>query len=342
MALARARSLYLAGVLLGWANMAASHEVSQRLGGYKSSDGESRSAGGVSASLEPKGFGRLPITSAAYTFDAGIERIRSNDLSTNEYMQLHFPEGSRLQRSAGLQTVHTVSKITDIRAGGSWGSDDVSTSRSANAGVGHWWLNDTVQTNIDISRTINERPESSILDYDAQLIRLAPSVDSAGGVLTAKYLATPTTVWAAAYTRIVSSDRPQIDAYTLQLKQFFPAITGAVHGSISRIINTGEVTTSTNAGSLAGVQAEVAFLKSLWRDASMRLGYRFVREDEETRATGDHLVYGADSYSLGLLQDFKKGVVTDRPTSAHIVATRYLSNAGYGAVMGEAGLAVKF
>lgn len=329
-------------VLWGCASSVMAHEVGQRLGGYKASDGESRSAGGMSGTIDHGAFGSSPLTSASYNVDAGVERIRYDSIVGNKYMEENFPTGSKIQKNASLNTSHTVQKLTDVRVGGTWSSDNVTSSKSASAGMGHWWFSDTIQTNLDVSRTVTDRPYDFILDYDAERIDLSPQVNSGGATVAIKHLATPTTIWGTSYTRVESSDRPRLDAYSAQIKQFIPAWAASVHGTVTRIINTGTVSTNTTSGSLAGSQAELAFLKSLWQGASSRIAYRFVREDEHTRAYGDHLVYGADSYTAGISQDIRKGVITDRAMTASAVATRYMSNGGLGATAGEAGLAVKF
>jgi len=330
----------LAGLLMPL--MAPAAEVTQRVGGYRSTNGETRAEGALGGSIERGPYNATGISSASYTLDASVEKIRTEFQTSDKYMAEHFPLGSRLQRSASIGATHTVRKLTDIRVGGGLTSDLVTNSRSVSGGVGHWWFQESIQTNIDFSRTITDRPPAYILDYDAETILLAPNVASGGVTASFKHLATPTTVWGGSYTRVEATARPRLDAYGTLIKQYIPVLAAAVHGSMTRIINTGPVTTETTSGSLAGIQAEVAFLKTLWRGASGRASYRYAREDEHTRAFGDHLLFGADSYTIGLSQDLDKGVVIDRPVTANLVGTRYITNRGVSATMGEAGLSIKF
>ncbi|MCX6125594.1 MAG: hypothetical protein NTV34_12745 [Proteobacteria bacterium] len=318
------------------------NEVTQRVGGYHSTDGESRATGSLGGTLERGAFGTSSVSSASYNIDAGVEKIRITNLADDRYMQDYFPEGSRLQRSVALGTSHTINKLTDFRLGGNWNSDLVTKTKSISGGVGHWWRQDTIQTNLDFSRTILDRPDSYVLDYDRETVLLTPKVTSGGATFSFKHLATPTTIWGGSYTRVDSSDRPRLHAFGAQVKQFIPALTASIHGAFTRIVNTGPVTTQTTSGSLAGIQAEVAVLKSLWQGAAGRAAYRYAREDEERRAFGDHVVHGADSYTLGLSQDINKGILTDRPVTASVVGTRYITNGGVSASLGEAVLAVKF
>jgi hypothetical protein len=157
-----------------------------------------------------------------------------------------------------------------------------------------------------------------------------------------KHLATPTLVWGASYTRVESEDRPRLDAYAANIRKYLPEVSSAIHGSAARLINTGEVSTNTSIGSLAGVQAELAFLKELWKGAASRISYRYVREDEETRAFGDHIIYGSDNYSAGFTQDLKRGTISQYPTTVNVAVTRSISNSETHATSGEAGLGMKF
>lgn len=317
-------------------------EVMQRVGGYSGDAGnETRSAAALGGSITQRPLFDGAISSGSYDLQAGVEQIAVKDFAKDKYMSEYFPNGVRENRSASLNTSQTIRKLTDVRLGGNWLSDNVTTTRTASAGVGRWWFHDTIQTNVDVSKTETNGPTISILDLDSETINLGPKVASGGGTFSLKHLATPTTIWGASWTRIDASNRPPLNAYGLNGKQFIPAWSAAIHGSVTRIINTGEVDTTTSSGSLTGIQSEWAFLKTLWDGGASRVAYRFVREDEQTRAYGDHMLYGADSYSMGFTQDIKKGVISDRPLQAHVVATRYISNAG-GAVLGEAGLTTKF
>lgn len=328
--------------LLSMPSLLGAHEINPYFGGYKATNGESRSEGSVAGTLESGPYGSTGISSASYTVSGSKERIVVDEVGQDKYLEEYFPDGVREQNTVGLSTTHTFKKLTDLRLGGLWSSDSETTSKTWSAGLGHWWFHDSIQTNLDVSRTQTNRPSSAILDYDAETVLLAPSVSNGGATLSVKHLATPTTVWSAGYTRVEASDRPRLDAYRVALRQFIPPATASVHTSLTRIINTGPVTTETTSGSLAGLQAEIAFLKSLWQGAAARLGYRYAREDEETRAYGDHLVYGADSYTLGFTQDVKKGVVTDHAFTVRATATRYITNRGVSASLGEAGMAVRF
>lgn len=337
--------LYRCGIVVSFVTLDGvvfANEVMQRIGAYSTDQStETRSAATLGGEMTQRPLFDGAISSGTYNLEAGIEQVAIRDISHDKYMEAYFPNGTRENRSVSLNTNQTIRKLTDVRLGGNWLSDSVTTTRTMSGGVGQWWFHDTIQTNLDLSKTQTNGPIVTILDYDQKAINLPPLVNSGGGTFSIKHLATPTTVWGAGYTRIESSTRPQLSAYTLNAKQFIPKWSAAVHGSVARIINTGSVGEETTTGSMTGVQSEIALLKTLWDGGATRVAYRFVREDEETRAYGDHLLYGADSYSLGLTQDVKKGLLTDRPLKVHAVATRYLSNSG-GAFLAEAGLTTKF
>lgn len=332
----------VASFLGGHSAAVLADEVMQRLGGYSSdASAETHSAATIGGEITQRPLLNGNISSGAYDLEAGIEQVTFKDISHDNYMKENFPSGTRENRSVSLNTTQTIRKLTDLRLGANWLSDSVTTTKTFSGGIGHWWFHDTIQTNVDISKTQTDGTAVSILDYDQREVILPPQVNSGGGTLSVKHLATPTTVWGASWTRIDATNRPPLNAYALNGKQFIPAWDAAIHGSVARVINTGDVGLDTSSGSLTGTQSEIAFLKNLWQGAASRVAYRFVREDEQTRAYGDHLLYGADSYSLGMSQEVKKGVVTDRPLKVHAVATRYLSNSG-GAFLGEAGLTTKF
>ncbi|MCX6119821.1 MAG: hypothetical protein NT027_19980 [Proteobacteria bacterium] len=336
------RRIIVTGAFVVGSNVGMGHEMGQRLGSYQGSDGESRVAGGLTGAIEAGAYGDSGVTSASYTIDASLESIRYKDISKNDYMLEFFPSGLKEQQSVSIGTSHTISKINDLRAGGTYSTDSISDSKSWNLGLGRWWFQDSFQTNIDVSQTITSRPSDSILDTDFQLIELGPKVSSRGASLSFKHLATTTTVWGGSYTRVISSDRPRLDAYAVNVRQFIPSVKGAIHAMAARLINTGAVSTDTTLGSLAGVQAEIAILKEIVAGTNTRVGYRYVREDEQSRAYGDHLIYGADNYSWGVTQDIKKNEFLPRPTVAHFSATRSIANSGIGSTTGEAGLSTKF
>ena len=144
------------------------------------------------------------------------------------------------------------------------------------------------------------------------------------------------------FSRIVSEERPFLDIYTFEFRQYLTQLNAAIHGAYSRMINTGDIDPVTDYGSMTGHQFEVSFLKKVFESGQWKASYRFVREDEHKRATGDHLVYGADQYSSSYVHNLKAGVLTAYPTSLQLGASRYLSNAGFSSVGGEAGMKVRF
>lgn len=315
------------------------HEIDQHVGRFSSTDGESRVMakfiGRADAPAFADGDGQLSVSLSAQS-----ETIENND----KYMQTHFDEGTRRETSFGVDVLTTLAKRSEVSVGGSVAGDTVTRSKSARASFGQWFLGDQLRVGVAGSKSLTERPVDSFLDYDSATVNVAPRVESSSGSLNLKAILNPRTIASGDYTVVSSSERPLLRSWSVGLKQFIDSCDCAVHGEAARVINLGKLDTTMSVGELTGNQFTVAYLQSLWKNAHSRLSYRYAREDEFTRAYGDHLVFGADSYVAGLSQEIDDVTVagTARPVLLDLAATRYIHNRAGAATTVEFGGSVKF
>lgn len=331
-------AMLLTGIAI-FSSTSMAHEIDQRLGRYSSSDGESRVmakfTGRADAPAFAGGDGQVSLSLSAQS-----ETIKNSD----KYMQTHFEEGIRRETSFGVDLLTTVAKRSEVSFGGSVAGDTVTKSKSMRASLGQWFIGDQLRVGVSGSRSVTERPVDSFLDYDSATVALAPRVVSSSGSLNLKAILNPRTIASGDYTVVSSSERPLLRSWSVGLKQFIDPCDCAVHGEAARVINLGKLDTTMSVGELTGTQFTVAYLQSLWKNAHGRLSYRYAREDEFTRAYGDHLVFGADSYVAGLSQEIDDVTVAGaaRPILLDVAATRYIHNQAGAATTVELGGSVKF
>jgi hypothetical protein len=281
------------------------------------------------------GDGQLSLSVSAQS-----ETIKNND----KYMQTHFEHGIRRETSFSADVLTTLAKRSEVSLGGSVSGDTVTRSKSGRASFGQWFLGDQLRVGVAGSNSVIERPKDSFLDYDSATVALVPRVESSSGSINLKAILNPRTIASGDYTVVRSSERPLLRSWSVGLKQFIDQCDCAVHGEAARVINLGKLDTTMSVGELTGTQFTVAYLQSLWKNAHSRLSYRYAREDEFTRAYGDHLVFGADSYVAGLSQELDNVTVAGaaRPVLLDVAATRYIHNRAGAATTVELGGSVKF
>jgi hypothetical protein len=315
------------------------HEIDQRLGRYSSSDGESRVMAKFSGRAEAPAFAGGD-GQASLSLSAQSETIKADD----KYMQTHFEQGIRRETSFGVDLLTTLAKRSEVSLGASVAGDTVTRSKSARASFGQWFLGDQLRVGIAGSNSVTERPIDSFLDYDSVTVNLPPRVVASSGSINLKAILNPRTIASGDYTLVSSSERPLLRSWSVGLKQFIDSCECALHGEAGRVINLGKLDTRMSVGELTGTQFTVAYLQSLWKNAHSRLSYRYAREDEFTRAYGDHLIFGADSYVAGLSQELDNVMVAGdaRPVLLDVAATRYIHNQAGAATTVEIGGSVKF
>ena len=165
-------------------------------------------------------------------------------------------------------------------------------ARTGGVGLSRWVFKENLQLSADVSRTLVESPVFETLGADSDVVAAPPVVTSTGTALGAKVLATPTTVTNVSWTHTEANNRPPANIYGIGVKQFITVTDSAVHFDAFRAVNRGRVTTATTYGEVDAWIGEAAFLQTLWRNASGRIGYRYYREDETTRVDQNEFVRG--------------------------------------------------
>jgi len=330
---------FVVSLFVGSTAEVLAHEVDQRVGGYSSTDGEARMMAKFAGRAEAPLIGDGDWAPAV-SFSAQIERVKSKD----KYMQSNFPLGERVDKNFSVDGYLTVAKRMEVAIGASQGGDSVSSVASARTSFGHWLLGDQLRLGFNASYSKTKRPEDSFLDYDSATVTVLPNVSSIVMGFNLKALLNPTTTVTGDYAVAKSTDRPLLRSWTLGLKQFIDPCHCAVHAESGRVINLGKLNTNMTDGELTGNQWSLSYLQSLWQDAHARISYRYAREDEFTRAYGDHLVFGADSYVAAISQEFQKARIAgaERPLLVDLAATRYIDNKSGSATTFEVGGSVKF
>jgi len=291
--------------------------LSQEVGAYRDNQGTSRDRAKFDLNYQLV-HSRAGLTASSYNFVASRD-IYEKSGTDDEYMQDVYGSNQRINDAVSLAAAQTWQKLTETRVMAAETNDQVVKSRTVGLGASHWFWNETLQTSLDISRTQMQRPVFEILDEDSDIISPPPRLQSTGVTVGAKNLATTTTLMSYAVTHVETNDRPPANTYSAGVRQFIVPTRSAVHGSLARAVNRGRITTKTAYGEVDAWLAEVAYLQTLWRGARSRLGYRYYREDETSRASKNEYVRGSDTYSLSLAQELGDKVI-------EVAASRYFTN----------------
>ncbi len=321
-------------------DLSRAHELGARLGAYQAQEGESRRMLRATGRADFPAFVAGDVT-AYLSLNAAGERVHVDGeaFEENEYMRSNFSGRERIDRSVGVDHGWVMSKRTDVTIGYSVATDTVTTSKTMRAAAGQWFMGDQLRLGLSYAATGTRRPQARILDTDYTGINIRPQVTSRASGLNVKGILNPTTIVTGDYTHVQSSDRPVLHAWNLSVRKYEPVCDCAVHLEGGRVINIGALNTNMSDGELTGSQWGAAFLPTLWRGGHARLAYRYAREDEFTRAYGDHLVFGSDQYALGISQEFQGD---GRTTLIDFGATRYIRNRYGTASALEAGASIKF
>ena len=319
------------------------HEVTQRVGGFLSSSGESRSMARVLGRVEaPKILsGELQ---AGLSINASVERLRYEDDAKPDYMKKNFDSNQRIDQSFSFDNDWTLAKRTEVTVGASFSGDGVTSSQSRRSSLGQWMLNDQLRLGLAVSSSETRRPRNEIVDYDSSTIALKPRVISNSAGVLFKAILNPTTMVNGDYNQVLSTDRPRLHSWSAGVKQYIPPCDCAVHADVGRVINLGDLNTNMSSGELTGSQWSLSYLQTLAPQTHSRISYRFAREDEFTRAYQEHLVFGSDSYTAAVSHEFQKTRIAgaERPLLMDLAATRYIDNRGSAATTMEMGAGVKF
>jgi hypothetical protein len=337
-------SLMVVGIVnFMFTKTADADSIRQQAGFYEDSNGLQRQRLRLDGAFDLRANGGGPATSdslvgalassirrsvSSSTLSLGIERdiYRDSAIQRDDKMTAYYEGGRRVRDGWNLGWNSTFSKLTDMRLLTSAQNDGVVRARNFAAGVSRWIWHESIQLNLDFSRSLVDRPELTIVDADTESISPPPLLTSTGTTLSVKHLALPTTVTNYSATLIVTNERPLRQDYQFGVKHYLKSQKAALHGDVVRSINRGKLENTTIDGQLDAWIFEVAYLQTLMDGAFSRLAWRQYREDEVTRDSyQDELVRGTDLWSLSLLADLKK-LAGLAPVNLELSHSRYRTN----------------
>ena len=324
--------------IFSMAGSAAAHSISQKVGGYSDNEGMTRQREELDSSIDGK-VGQT-LSASTYTLSLVRDAYQSDNSTASEYLRQIYGSGSRLNRQATVSATQTYDRVTETRALVSYGTDDVVKVRTWSVGASEWYNHETVRLAIDVSRTIVDQPVYEILDYDSRSIGNPTVTTAAGATLGLRHLATPTTLVDYTLAWLEADNRPATQTGSVAIRQFVTPLHGAIHGGLARSLNRGYIDTNSTYGQVDAWQGDAAWVQNLWTGGLARIAYRYYKEDETTRAYADEKVFGSDTTTFGISQEFKmSGGV---PVTLDAATGRYASNIGVSARTYEAGMTARF
>jgi hypothetical protein len=124
------------------------------------------------------------LTSANFKLNGNVSVSRDvydlESIAKDKYSREFYESGTRVKDAWSVGVTSTVNKLTDVRLSLSGDDDAVTGSNSVAVGVGQWFWHESLQWNLDVSRTLVHRPEFAILDSDSDIIN-APSLMHSSG-----------------------------------------------------------------------------------------------------------------------------------------------------------------
>jgi hypothetical protein len=308
----------------------------QTIAGYRDTAGQERGKLGLDSNLK--------IGPGGVNVGVSRERIYDAEWENNKYLKEIYGRGERQVDSFSLGANRTFSKVTDTRVAGVHSSDGKVASQSYGLGVSHWFLHETLQTSLDFTRTLVERPEYEILDFDATVLTAPQLVDTTGFAAGLRHLSSPTTITLATVSLSASSDRPLARLYHIGVRQYVPVLSGSMHAAAYRGLNRGGLSTRTLYGEVDSWTGDFAWVQEAGRNTQIRFGWRVYQEREVGRAYGDVSQFGSDLVSLNLVYEIpaEKSPLAGRALTVDAGVARYLSNQELAASSANFGLAGKF
>jgi hypothetical protein len=280
------------------------HTLINRAGSYSDDNGLNRNRLQLNLDLNFTHF-QSGLTGTTYNVSATQDQYERETLETSDGVLKHA------NNNLSVSATQVWNKTTETRVNGGMSSDKELESRSQSfgAGVGQWLWHDSLRLGVDMQRSIAKQPADEYLDYDSQLVTVPTSISTTGTTFSLRHLATTTTITDYAVGYFDNENRPGSTNYSFNVKQFIPPFKGAVHAGVVRAVNRGKIQRNTTYGEVDAWEATVAYLQTLWKGATSRLGYKYYQENQTTRAYKDELVFGSDLYSLNLSQEIDRFII---------------------------------
>jgi hypothetical protein len=298
----------------------------QQAGFYRNDEGLERQRLRVESNFDVSARKISSLTSSNIV--VGVERdiYRDLDAHDDKFGKEFFAGGRRIRDGWSLGWNNSFNKLTDTRIFASGQADGITSARNFALGLSRWFWHESMQINLDVSRTLAQRPELMVLDVDSTVINPPGHFSSTGTSIGLRHLATPTTITNYGVSLIASNDRPLRQDYSFGIKQFVRPFNGAVHFDLIRSLNRGKLEETTLDGQLTAWVGEIAYLQNILRGQFLRAAWRQYVEQEVTRAYQDVLVRGTDMWSLGVSNDLKKMNWIKAPVSVDLVYSRFRTN----------------
>lgn len=276
--------------LLTTATLASGQTLRQEAGVYRDNRGEEVSRLGADLSVA--------ASSPSVPMSATLGAVRLVRRGASE-------EGVALQGTqlrAGLS--QTLDRLTELRQAATWIEDGEARTSMLGVGVSQWVRRETIRLALDLTRTRTNQPFAEILDRDNEVIAIPALVNSVGATVSMRYLATPRWTMDYSVAHQQATNRPPQWGGALASRYFVPSLATGVHAGLARIINRGVISLDSTYGEVSAWQWDLAVLPDLWSGGRGRIAYRAYVEDERTRAYGDELVLGSDTFSAHVAQRF--------------------------------------
>ena len=297
--------------------------VKQTVAGYQDNAGQSR--GKAAFDVGADGPGMSSILSSI-KLSIARERVEDSQWRDNKYLQAMYGDGVRVSDSWTVSGVRNFGKLTDARIAAGASSDGVVRSQNLGIGASQWFVHETLQTALDLSRVEVQRPEYEILDFDATVLTAPPEVSTSGATLSLRHLATPVTMALYSATFSHATDRPLARFFQAGVRQYVPGLGGAFHGTLYRGVNRGGLSTQTMYGQVDSWSADLAWVQEFGQATQLRAGWRVYQERETGRAYRDVTQFGSDLFSIGFAHDVKPDLTAGKPVTIEAGVARYLTN----------------
>ncbi len=329
---------------LGLASQAHAHSIKQKVAGYNDTDGRSRERVSYDMTVQGGTSSALNMTDSSYGLVLQNDSLKNDSMRDDQYDRDIYGSSYRTNQSVSASATQTWDRLTETRVLTAYATDHEVKSRTWSVGLSQWIWHETIRLAFDLSRTLIDQPLYQILDFDSEEVGNPTIASSTGATVSARHLASSTTIVDYSIGHIATDNRPDSNSASVAVRQFLPPMDGAVHGGVTRAYNRGYVTTATNYGQVDAWIYDLAYLQNLWPGAHARLGYRYYKEDQTTRAYGDDTVLGSDTTSLGFSQDLPKRAIDNIgvPLTIEAAAARYLTNVAIAATSFELGVTAKF
>ena len=192
------------------------------------------------------------------------------------------------------------------------------------AKIVEWWLDETLQTTIDLRQTSSEGDAVDFTDFDNLRVTTPEKTKGQNISLGVMNFTTPTTILRGNVSRTTRSDRPPASAVTAEIRQFVTVTDSAVHIGLAHYENLGTISKQTTYGEIVSNSAKVEWHQNLSDTQIIAAGYRYYLEEENPRSKNiSRQGVGTDSIYLNYRQRFGEGPRAAEKNEAYVFCGKY-------------------